>query len=319
MTATVALLAFATVLAVLAPRAIGAGWADRSPRLAIAGWQAASAGVLISVVLAGLALLVPAGAVAQGLAAMLDACAATIAAVYRSPGRLAAVLAGVLLASGVTLRLGWVAARTSLRHRQERRRLRAAILADARPELSLGAVVLSSEHAAAFCLPGRRRTVVVTTAALDSLSADELAAVLAHERAHLRGRHHLAVGAARVLDRAFPRVPLFSRGRAQVERLVELLADDAAAGQVSRVEIASALVTLAGMRVPTAALAAAQGAGVVRVTRLLRPAAPLGPLHRIAAATAATLVVAGPVALAAWPLASAVASGLCVLPGTGWA
>ena len=73
MTTAVALLAFAAVLAVLAPPAIGARWVDRSPRLAVAAWQAASAGVLLSVVLAGLALLVPAGAVADGLAAILDA------------------------------------------------------------------------------------------------------------------------------------------------------------------------------------------------------------------------------------------------------
>ena len=318
MTVTVALLALAAALLVLAPRAIDAGWADRCPRLAVAAWQAVSAGVLVSVVLAGLALLVPAGAVADGLASILDACAATIAAVYRSPGQLAAVLAGVLLSGGVLLRLGWVAVRTRRRDQRERRRLRTTILAGARPEQALGAVVLESDHAAAFCLPGRLRTVVVTTAALHTLSADELAAVLAHERAHLRGRHHLAVGAARILDRAFPGLALFSRSRAETERLVELLADDAAARQVNRVEVASALVTLAGMRAPAAALAAAQGAGVLRVTRLLRPAAPLGVAQRIAAATAAVLAVAGPVALAAWPLVSAVSSGLCVLPGADW-
>ncbi|TQN43108.1 peptidase M48-like protein [Blastococcus colisei] len=317
MTTTVALLTFAAALVVLAPRAIG-GWADRSPRLAVAAWQAVSAGVLVSVVLAGLALLVPAGAVADGLASILDACAATIAAVYGSPGQLAAVLAGVLLSGGVLLRLGWVAVRTRLRDQRERRRLRATILVGARPEQSLGAVLLESDHAAAFCLPGRLRTVVVTTAALHALSADELAAVLAHERAHLRGRHHLAVGTARILDRAFPGVPLFSRSRAEIERLVELLADDAAARQVNRVEVASALVTLAGMRAPAPALAAAQGAGVLRVGRLLRPAAPLGAAQRMVAATAAVLVVAGPVALAAWPLVSAVSSGLCVLPGADW-
>lgn len=319
MTTTVALLVFAAALVVLAPRAIGAGWAHRSPRLAVGAWQAVSASVLVSVVFAGLALLVPAGAVADGLASILDACATTIAAVYRSPGQLAAVLAGVLLSGGVSLRLGWVAVRTRLRDQRERRRLREKILAGARPEQSQGAVVLESDHAAAFCVPGRRRTVVVTTAALQTLSADELSAVLAHERAHLRGRHHLAVGAARILDRAFPGVPLFSRGRAETERLVELLADDAAARQVNRVEVASALVTLAGMRAPALALPAAQGAGVLRVTRLLRPAAPLGTAQRMAAATAAVLVVAGPVALAAGPLVSAVSSGLCVLPGTGWA
>ncbi|MDK3256636.1 M56 family metallopeptidase [Blastococcus capsensis] len=318
MITAVALLTFAVLLAVGAPRIIGAGWSARAPRLAIATWQATSAGVLVSVLLAGLTLLVPAGAISEGLAAYLDACAATIAAVYDSPGQLSAVLAGVLLSGGMSLRLTWVAARSGLRNRRERHGLRAAILTGARRESSLGAVVLDSDHAAAFCLPGRARTVVLTTAALQTLSAGELAGVLAHEEAHLRGRHHLAVGAARILSRAFPGVPLFTRGVAEIERLVEMLADDAAAGQVNRVEVASALVTLAGMRAPAATLAAAQGAGVLRVTRLLRPADPIRPLHRLAAAAAAVLVVTGPVALAAWPLISAVASGLCVLPGADW-
>jgi hypothetical protein len=319
MTTAVGLLTFATVLAVLAPRVLAAGWADRSPRLALAAWLAASAGVLVSVVLAGLTLLVPATAVSEGLAAILDACAATIAGVYRSPGQLAAVLTGVALSAGTLLRLAWVAARSGRHTRRERHRVRAAIAAGTRPEPSLGAAILDSDRPAAFCLPGRRRTVVVTTAALAALSADELAAVLAHERAHLRGRHHLAVSTLRILDRAFPGVPLLSRGRAEIERLVELLADDAAARRVDRVEVASALVTLAGMRAPTAALAAAQGVAAVRVARLLRPADPVGPLSRLAAAAAAVTVVAGPVALAAWPLAAAVASGLCLLPGADWA
>jgi hypothetical protein len=315
----IGLLAFAAVLAVVAPRVIGPDWSGRSPRLALAAWLAASAGVLVSVVLAGLSLLVPATAVSEGLAAILDACAATIAGVYRSPGQLAAVLTGVALSAGTLLRLSWVAARSSLHTRRKRHRLRAALAVGTQTDPVLGAVLAESDEAAAFCLPGRRPTIVVTTAALEALSADELAGVLAHERAHLRGRHHLAAGAARILDRAFPGVPLFCRGRAEIERLIELLADDAAARRVDRVEVASALVTLAGMRAPAAALPAAQGAAAARVTRLLRPADPVGPLSRLAAAAAAVTVVAGPVALAAWPLASAVASGLCLLPGADWA
>jgi Zn-dependent protease with chaperone function len=318
-TTAIGLGAFAAMVAVLAPRVIGADWSARSPRLALGAWLAASAGLLVSVVLAGLTLLVPATAVSEGLAAILDACAATIAGVYRSPGQLAAVLAGIALSVGTLVRLGWVAARSGLHIRRERHRLRAAILARTRPEPSLDAAILDSDRPAAFCLPGRRRTVVVTTAALAALSADELAGVLAHERAHLRGRHHLAVGAARILDRAFPGVPLFSRGRMEIDRLIELQADDAAARLIDRVEIASALVTLAGMRAPAAALPAAQGAGVFRVSRLLRPTDPVGPLSRLAVVGAAVAVVAGPVALAAWPLASAVTSGLCLLPGADWA
>jgi Zn-dependent protease with chaperone function len=314
----VGLLGFAGLLAVLAPRLAEGAWVVRAPRLAIVTWQAVSAGVVLASVLAGLTLLAPATAVSEGLAAVLDACATTIASVYASPGRLPAILAGSVLAGLVPLRLGWVAVRSWVRGSKARRRLRSSLLLGARSEPSLGALVMESDEVAAFCVPGRHETVVVTSAALATLSDDELAGVLAHERAHLRGRHHLAVGAARMLDRAFPGVPLFSRATAAIERLVELVADDAAARRVDRVEVASALVTLAGMRAPSTALAAAQGAGALRVTRMLRPAAPLRLLPRVAGVSVALFAVGGPLALAAWPLASAVSSGLCVLPGAGW-
>lgn len=312
------LLAFAVLLAVLAPRVIERSWSVHAPRLAVVTWQAASAGAVLATVLAGLTFLAPASAVSEGLAAVLDACAATIASVYSSPGRLPGLLAGFLLAGLVPFRLGWVAVRSGLRDGKERRRLRCSILIGARHEPSLGALVVESDEVAAFCVPGRHETVVVTSAAVATLSGDELAGVLAHERAHLHGRHHLAVGVARILARAFPRVPLFDRSTGEIERLVELLADDAAARQVHRVEVASALVTLAGMRAPSTALAAAQGVGALRVTRLLRPAAPIGALPRVAAVAVAVLAVGGPVMLAAWPLLAATSSELCVLPGAGW-
>jgi Zn-dependent protease with chaperone function len=315
---TAGLLVFAALLAVLPARLAGAGSSVRAPRLTIFLWQAASVGVVVASVLAGLTLLVPAAAVSGGLAAILDACAATIASVYSSPGRLPAIIAGSLLAGLVPLWLVVVGVRSWLRDSSSRRRLRSSLLLGARYEPSLGALVVDSAEAAAFCIPGRRPTVVVTSAALDNLSEEELAGVLAHERAHLRGRHHLAVGKARILRSAFPAVPLFRRATAEIERLVELLADDAAARRVDRVEVASALVTLAGMRAPSAVLAAAQGAGAARVTRLLRPTDPLRFLHRFGLTAAALMAVGGPLVLAGWPLLSAASSGLCVLPGAGW-
>jgi hypothetical protein len=315
---TVGLLVFAALLAVLPARLTGAGWSVRAPRLTIFLWQAASVGVVVASVLAGLTLLVPAAAVSGGLAAILDACAATIASVYSSPGRLPAILAGSLLAGLAPLWLILVAVRSWIRDSEARRRLRSSLLLGARPDPSLGALVVDSDEAAAFCIPGRRPTVVVTSAALDNLSEEELAGVLAHERAHLRGRHHLAVGTARILRSAFPGVPLFRRATAEIERLVELLADDAAARRVDRVEIASALVTLAGMRAPTTVLAAAQGAGAVRVTRLLRQTDPLRVLPRFGMIAAALMAAGGPLVLVLWPLLSAASSGLCVLPGAGW-
>ncbi|MCF6508792.1 M56 family metallopeptidase [Blastococcus sp. MG754426] len=312
------LLAFAIVLAVLAPRMVSAAWADRAPRLAVCAWQATSVGVVLATVLAGLTLLVPATAISGGLAAFLDACATTIANVYSSPGQVPGIVLGGLLAVVVPSRLAFVTVRQVRRDRLERRRLRSSVLLGAHPSPLLGAHVVDSSQAAAFCIPGRHRTIVLTSAALEGLSDEELAGVLAHERAHLRGRHHLPVTAARILGRAFPRLPVFAHARAETERLVELLADDAAAREVDRVEVASALVSLAGMKAPAVVMAAAQAAGAVRVNRLLRPVQPLAPIHGFLAVVTAALVVAAPLAVALWPLLSAASSGLCLLPGEAW-
>lgn len=313
----VALLAFAAFLVVLAPRAAGAAWTLRAPRLAICAWQAASYAVVGALVLAGLTLLIPATALSGGLAEVLHACASTVAAVYGSPGELPGVALGALLAGAVPCRLLWVGAQTTARQRNARSDLRSSISLTAREDTALGVLVVDSARAAAFCLPGRRQAVVVTSAALTVLSETELAGVLAHERAHLRARHHVAVTSARVLTQAFPHLPLFARALAETERLVELLADDAAARDVHRVDIASALVNLAGMRAPSTALAAAQGsATALRISRLLEPEErmPLG--RRVLVSGAVVLTLSGPVALAAWPLLSAIATGLCLMPDT---
>ncbi|WP_350247658.1 M48 family metalloprotease [Rhodococcus sp. D-6] len=52
----------------------------------------------------------------------------------------------------------------------------------------LDAVVIDSEERVAYCIAGRERSVVITRGALAVLDPRQLAAVLAHERAHLGGR-----------------------------------------------------------------------------------------------------------------------------------
>ena len=58
-----------------------------------------------------------------------------------------------------------------------------------------------------------------------------MAAVLAHERAHLRERHDLVLLPFTALARAFPWSVLVQRSYASVALLVEMLADDHAARQ----------------------------------------------------------------------------------------
>ena len=88
-----------------------------------------------------------------------------------------------------------------LRARQ-RQRVLLSLLAHGDPKVP-GALVVDHPAAAAYCLPGLRSAIVISAGALDLLDADELAAVLAHERAHLRERHDLVLLPFLALLRAF--------------------------------------------------------------------------------------------------------------------
>jgi beta-lactamase regulating signal transducer with metallopeptidase domain len=113
---------------------------------------------------------------------------------------------------------------------------------------------------------------VVTSGALAVLKPAQLNAVVAHERAHLAGRHHLLVALTRGLAAIFPGVPLFSRGCDEVARLSEMLADDAASRRAGRRPLIEALLAMGtGAEMPAASLAAAGYAVAARVQRLLEP------------------------------------------------
>ena len=112
----------------------------------------------------------------------------------------------------------------------------------------------------------------MTSAAVKSLTEPELAAVLAHERAHLSGRHPQLMMLLRALASAVPALPLFSAAVHSVGRLVEMNADDVAVRGHGRDALLSGLVALAGTpRAGGAALAAADTAVVARAERLVAP------------------------------------------------
>jgi Zn-dependent protease with chaperone function len=144
----------------------------------------------------------------------------------------------------------------------------------------------------AFAVPGRRGVVVVTTALRDALSPAELAAVVRHEHAHLRGRHHFFVQAVEV---AVCLNPLLYRWRAAVRFAAERHADESAAqpdrDAAARAVAKVALVRSQLSRSRTTALGIAGPDHVVvrRVRALKRP----GPIRqrRGAAAVALALLV----------------------------
>ena len=186
---------------------------------------------------------------------------------------------------------------------QARRRQRAllTLLAHGDPKVP-GALVVDYPSAAAYCLPGLRSgsRIVVSVGTLELLGRGELAAVLAHERAHLRERHHLVLLPFTALRRAFPRSATCSGAHRAVALLVEMLADDRALrGRPAR-ELVTALVrfgTAGTCPAPAGALAAGEGEVAARVTRLLQPVRPLPTVAVLAICLAAALLVAAPIAL----------------------
>jgi len=159
-------------------------------------------------------------------------------------------------------------------------------------------VMLDDPRPAAYCVAGRPAAIVVTSGALAVLDPPQLSAVLAHESAHLAHGHHALATVTRGLAAAFPGIPLFTRGAAEVARLTEMAADDTAARASGRPALVTALIAIAtgaacsstgipGAAVPAGAMAAAARAVPDRVERLLRP-----PSHARSAAFTAALTAA---------------------------
>jgi Zn-dependent protease with chaperone function len=204
--------------------------------------------------------------------------------VYRSALYELGLGVAAILATLTALVLVWRCGRR-VRQGQRRTRAHAEAARITGRRLPEGVVVLDASRSAAYCVPGRPRpgTIVVTSGALAVLGPAQLTAVLAHERAHLAGRHHVLVALTRGLAAIFPWVPVFSRGSAAVARLTEMSADDAAARRAGRRPLIEALLALGteapavpsvASGVPVTGLAAAGYAVAARLQRLLEPPSP---------------------------------------------
>jgi Zn-dependent protease with chaperone function len=247
-----------------------------SARLGMAAWSTAMASVLASALVA-LQFLVRAAI--AGWPRLAEAVCRSVAggacapAVYRSAAfEFGLGLAAVPAARGVPAAAWRYGRRVQQGQRRTRAHADAARMTGRRLPGVSATVVLDAAQRVAYCVPGRRATIVVTSGALAVLDPAQLTAVLAHERAHLAGRHHLLIALTRALAASFPAVPLFTRGPAEVARLAELRADDAAARHSGRPALITALLAMGtGAAVPAAALAATACAVTARVQRLLEP------------------------------------------------
>lgn len=296
-----ALLAFTGLLGLLGPRVVARrAWSQRAPRTALAVWAALVAALTTGVVLLGATLALSMVPISTDLAALLRACVLALQHRYATPGG-AAATTGIVLVVVWLARLGFCVTRALVTAARDRRRHHELLALLAQPEPRLGAVVIEHPTPAVYCVPGRLGAVVLTSAARDTLTPDQLHAVLRHEQAHLRGRHHTMLAVADGFAHAFPRVPLLASLRHEVARLVELAADDAAARGGDRLAVAAALVRVAGTSAPAAALAAGAEAAVDRIQRLLLAPAALGWPRQVVIGVAALTLISSPVLLTIAP------------------
>jgi Zn-dependent protease with chaperone function len=321
MTGALALFGCAIVVACCAPMSL-APLTSRgaSARSGLTAWLAAMASAVISGVLG--AYIVIARAVADWVPLTQALCRSVAGEacspqVYRSLLYEASVTVLAVALAIVALAILWrYCHRVQRAQRRTRAHAQAALLAGRALPGGAGTVVLDDPRPAAYCVAGRPPAIVVTSSALAVLDQPQLAAVLAHERAHLDGRHHLLATVTRGLTAALPGVPLFTRGAAEVARLAEMAADDAATRSIGRPAMVTALLAIAiGTAVPAADLAGASpGLGPItasglaaaacavpdRVERLLNPPGPVAvAASRLALTAASVFLIMLPAALAA--------------------
>lgn len=315
MTTAAVLVAYASVVGALGGRlTLPDSWASRNPRLAIFYWQALTASVVASVLMAGLALSFPVVPGAGALADLLHTCVMLLRSRYSTPSGALAGSLGIVLLAGVVLRVGWCLATTVREVTRRRAEQRDFVTLHSEHDPGLAVDIVAHDRCAVYCVPGRRARIIVTSAAAETLDREQMAAVLAHERAHLSGRHHLVVMSIEVLRRAFPFVPVFRHGADAVARLVEMVADDRAARGAGRVVLATALVRLASASTPAGAMAAGGATAIARVQRLIDESPNrYGRPHSTLAISVAILLVVLPVVVAAAPALGIISSTYCPL------
>jgi Zn-dependent protease with chaperone function len=251
-----------------------ASWPMRAPRAAIVLWQSIALAAVLSAFSAGIAiasrLFVPGpdGRPTATITSEIDVLGWPLWVAY-------VVVFTITLLIGARLMLAVLQVAIATRRRRAHHRMMVDLLDTshdfAPPPACTGASglrILDVKQPLAYCLPGVRSRVVVSDGTLKTLSDNEIAAILTHERAHLRARHDLVLEMFTAVHAAFPRFVRSASALDAVRLLIEMLADDAAVRATGPTPLARALVACAAGRTPSGALAAGGPTTVLRVRRL---------------------------------------------------
>ena len=237
----------ALVIGVAAPRYLRPLLSPKvNPSLALSAWTISLILFVLTLVAAPVALITRPGQYIPRLRSLVLTCAESL-----QKNELAwipfAELTLVSATIALTLRIGFVGFVLVSRHRQQSAQHLAMLkmLSHRKSSEDVPETLwLDSAHPAAYSIAAGRG-VVVATEGLSALTPQQQQAVLAHERAHLRGKHHHLVLFAEILGAALPFVPLCRQAPAWFRVLTELPADHCAAREFGPDAVRSALVRAA--------------------------------------------------------------------------
>ncbi|MFR9749399.1 M56 family metallopeptidase [Nocardia sp. 004] len=245
-----------------------ATWPYRTPRAALVLWQAIALAAVLSAFGSGLAiaseLLVPGpdGRPTTVPTHEIEALGLPLWSAY-------VFVLGLTLLIGARLLYAIVRVAVHTRRRRSRHRMLVDLLDQSDPHQRAADIrVLSATEPIAYCLPGLRRRVVLSAGTLNNLADAEVAAIVSHERSHLRARHDLVLEAFTAVHEAFPRIVRSKAALGSVKLLIELLADDSAVKVTGPKPLARALVACSKSTAPQGALAAGGPTTLIRIQRL---------------------------------------------------
>ena len=241
-----------------------ASWPIRAPRAAIVLWQSIALAAVLSAFSAGIAiasrLFVPGpdGRPTATITSEIEALGWPLRAAY-------VIVFAITLVIGARLTYAVLQVAIATRRRRAHHRMVVDLVGKSQGNHLR---ILDVAQPLAYCLPGVRSRVVVSEGALNALGDNEMAAILTHERAHLRARHDLVLEMFTAVHAAFPRFVRSGNALDAVRLLIEMLADDAAVRAAGPTPLARALVACASGRTPSGALAAGGPTTVLRLRRL---------------------------------------------------
>ncbi|RFA21797.1 M56 family metallopeptidase [Subtercola boreus] len=304
--ASLTLAALAVILAWPVPVLLArAHWPSRSPGVALLLWQsiALTGGLSMIGSLVTFGLIPFGGSIISGL---LDLPPLLFAGAL-PPGvgliHVFALSSAALLAAHLVLNLIVTIVRTE----RQRRRHRSLVDLLSTPLVGRpGTLILDSPAPVAYCLPGARTVTVLSEGLVSLLDADQLEAVIAHERAHLQQQHHILLVAFESWRGSLPWFPIATLAQVAVSLLIEMLADDQSRRSTDNTTLAEAIALVGSaetqniVRRGSSAVAVtdpAPPAVLVRMRRLTNPEPQLTLAARTGILGLAALLLAFPVVL----------------------